>query len=394
MATAETGQRRTDTVASTQLVVDMHKPILELEPDAAPITVILKQIMNGGRRRPARNTEFKWHNSELEGRFDAVNNGAGYTSANTSIVVDTGGLFDAGYLVKVPRTGELLYVVSVSTNTLTVTRAAGGTTAAALVDNDPLYIVGAAREEGYTSPSARAIDPTAVSNYTQIFRRAVEQSGSAMSVDNESEPHDWTWQRKNQGIEHLKDIELAMIYGGASSDVGSAAASGKRRSTGGILSFATSNNQDAGGTLTEAELEQFLRSVFRYGSQSRTLFASALVVSVLNQFSQGKLQTFVGDDTYGVKVMNWVSPHGEVKIVKHNLLEGTTYGGYAIALDLERQNIAYRYLAGGPGGSRDTKLLVNRQTPDKDGQKDEYLTECGLQFGLPSLAGVLYGVTG
>lgn len=387
-----TGQRHTANVASSQRIVEMHKPILELEPDSAPITVILKSILNGGRRRPAGDPAFKWHNSELETRWDAVNNGAGYASNATSVVVDTGTLFAEGTLIKVPRTAELILVQSVSTNTLTVVRGIGGSTAAALVDNDPLYIVGLAAEEGDTSPTAVSKNPTAVTNYTQIFRKSVEASGSWLSSENESSPHDWPFQRKQSGIEHLKDIELALLLGNPSSDAGVSAA-GDRRTTGGILNYATYNGVAAGGTLSEVEVESFLRGVFRYGSQQRTLFASALVVSVLSQFAQGKLQTVVGADSYGVKVMNWISPHGEVKIVKHNLLEGTTYSGYAVAVDFDRQNVAYRYLAGGPGGPRDTKLLTNRQANDLDGQKDEYLTECGLQFGLPKLAGVLSGVT-
>lgn len=387
------GQRRTDNIASTQRIVEMHKPILELEPDSAPITVILKSVLNGGRSRPAGDTTFKWHNSELETRWDAVNNGAGYASNATSVVVDTGGVFAEGFLIKVPRTAELILVDSVSTNTLTVTRGVGGTTAAALVDNDPLYVVGFAAEEGDTSPSARGINPVAVSNYTQIFRNTVEASGTALSIENESSPHDWAFQRKTAGVEHLKSIELGLLFGAPSNDAGASAA-GNRRTTGGVLNYATQNGKDAGGTLTEAEVEEWLRSLFRYGSQKRTVFASALVLSVLSQFAQGKLQTVVGADTYGVKVMNWISPHGEVTLVKHNLLEGTVYSGYAVGVDFDRQNVAYRYLAGGPGGSRDTKLLTNRQTPDRDGQLDEYLTECGLQFGLPKLAGVLSGVTG
>lgn len=381
------GSRTSGNVLADQRVRDFHKAILLLEPDAAPITVVTKNTTSAAAKDP----KFSWFEDTLEGRFDAVNNGAGYTSTATSIVVDTGALFSNEDLVVVPRTGEVISVTSISTNTLTVERGVGASTAAALVDDDPLYIIGTAAEEGDTSQGARSDNPTKVDNYTQIFKTSIEATGTWLSSSNETTPHDWRHQQKKAGIEHKKDIEFALIFGTAGTFTG--AGGGPRRSTGGILEFATSNNQDASGALSEAEWETFMQNVFRYGSKKRTLFASRLVTSVLNGYSRGKLETTVGDSTYGVHVMKYLSPFGEVNVVTHNHLEGAVYGGYGIAVDFAAP-VKYRYLAGdGPGGSRDTKLHENRQAPDRDGRLDEFITECGLQFPQPERHGVLYGVT-
>jgi hypothetical protein len=392
----QTGQRRGDNIASSQREIDLSKEILLLEPDAAPITVVLKQIYNGGRSRPAVDPLFSWHEDALEGRFDAVNDATPPVAADTAVTVDTGTLFAAEDLVYVPRTGEVFLVESISTNDLTIVRGVGATTAADFADDDELYIIGTADNEGDTSVEARSENPTKVDNYTQIFKHSVKMSGSLLSSSNMSSPHDWNHQRRKTAIEHLKDIELAFILGSPSSDETFATgdSAGERRTTGGLLHFCDQNVTDASGALTEVEFETWLRGLFRYGSQTRTLFASPLLVSVLNGFSQTKLQTVVGAETYGVKVMNWISPHGEVKIVKHNLLEGTTLSGYGIAVDYSRSEIAYRYLKGdGPGGSRDTFLRPNVQANDLDGRQDEWISECGLQVGLPKLHGVLKGVT-
>lgn len=391
-----TGQRQIDLIAQSQREIDLSKEILLLEPEAAPITVVLKQIYSGGRSRPAVDPKFSWFNDTLEGRFDAINNGAGYALGATSVVVDNAALFSVEDLVYVPRTGEVLLVTAVSTGTqtLTIVRGVGATSGIALVDNDELYIIGTADTEGDTSVEARSDNPTLATNYTQIFKHSVKMSGSLLSASNMSSPHDWNHQRRKTGIEHLKDIELAFLFGSPAEDESSTAGQGPRRTSGGVLHFATQNNTNVGGALTEAVFETWLRSLFRYGSQNRTVFASALLLSVLNGFASTKLQTFVGAETYGVKVMNWVSPHGELKLVKHNLLEGTTLSGYGIALDWARSEIAYRYLKGdGPGGSRDTFLRPNVQAPDLDGRQDEWITECGLQVGLPKVHGVLKGVT-
>jgi hypothetical protein len=384
-----TGQRHSGNIAPSQRVIDMDKSIHLLEPSAAPLTVFLNRL---SKKSPASDSTFKWHEDELETRFDAVNNGGGYNSSAGTITVDTSSVFPAQSLVRVTRTGEILYVSDVSGDDLEVERGFGDSSAAAINDDDELFLIGYAAREGDTSVEPRSANPVPRTNYTQIFKRTVEQSGTLLSSSNESNPHDWPYQLKKAGIEHQKDKEHAFLFGSP----GEETVDGKPvRTTGGVLHYATSNNQDAGGTWTEAENETFMRTVFRHGSSSKVLFASPLLVSVINNYSLSKVQTSVGDTIYGVKVMSYVSAHGELKIVKHNLLEGAVWGGYGIVVDFGDDALKYRYLNGsGPGGSRDTKLLTDREENDRDGKRSEYLTEAGLQVGNSERHGVITGVTG
>jgi hypothetical protein len=124
----------------------------------------------------------------------------------------------------------------------------------------------------------------------------------------------------------------------------------------------------------------------RYGAKDRVMFASALVLGVLNNFAQGKLQLRQGEDTYGLKVTNYVSPFGTLSAIYHPLFEGTTYGGYAVALDMSQAK--YCNLKG-----RDTLVRENIQENDRDGRKDELLTEAGVKLGFEKKAGKLLGVT-
>jgi hypothetical protein len=385
------GQRETSNVAQTQRVIDVHKPILRLEPDAAPITVITKQYRNGSMRQRATDPKFTWHNSELEQRFDAINNVGGYTNVATSIVVDNGSRFAIDDIVKVPRTGEVLLVTNVVTNTLTVVRGAGASSGVALVDDDPLYIIGTAAEEGSRSQVARSENPVVETNYTQVFKTSLEASGTWLSSSNESSPHDWNFQAKTNMIEHLKDIEGAFLFGAPGEETG---ANGKKqRVTGGLLYYMTANNVAAGGAWTLSEVNSFLGSVTRYGSREKVLFVGRTAASVLDEHALNKLQVTNGADSFGVGIKTWQSTHGEFKVVVHNMLEGAVYGGYAIAVDFKSQALAYRYLNGdGPGGARDTHVMTNREESDRDGKKDEILSECGLQVGLPKAGGVATGI--
>ncbi len=383
------GQRTTGNISAVQRRIDVSGKVMRLEPDATPLTAFTRQMKTSRRR--TTNSQFRWVEKERLTRYDAINAAAGYASGITSIIVDTGTLFEIGTIIKVPRTGELMRVTAVSTNTLTVVRGVGST-AAAIVDNDPLLIVGRPAEEGGVSLQAISNDPTSVDNYCEIFKRSVEISGTAASETNDVDPHDWTLQHEDEAMEHLLDMEYAFLYGNPAT---ATSPNGKPlRTTGGALHFATQNGVNAGGVLTEAGFETFLRGAFRYGSSKKLLLASPLLVSVLNNFSQTKLQTTVGQDSYGVNITQWISPHGTVNIAKHNLLEGATYGGYGVLLDVGRGMIKYRFLGGGPGGDRDVQLLKDRQAPDRDGKLDEWLSEAGLEFGQSKTHAVLTGVTG
>ena len=368
----------TRTILQNKLVVDMSKNIALLEPDAAPLTVLLKNINS----QKATNPKFEWLESELAARWDTVNNSGGYLSTDTSIVVSNGTYFSPNDVVKVPRTGEVILVTAVATNTLTVTRGYGETTAAALVNADPVVIIGNANMEGAGKRAHKPYIEASVYNYTQIFRTTVSVTGT-LNATQLYGGNQRNWERKKKGIEHLVDIERAFLFGERKEDTGG---SNPKRTTRGLLKFLTANNYDAGGTLTEWEFESFCQQAFRYGSKKKLLLASPLLISVLNTFARNNIRTASGDKTYGLSLANYQSAHGQLLIARHNLLEGAIYGGYGVIIDPE--NVTYRYLDG-----RDTKLKTDIQATDADSFEDEYITEAGLQVQLPKTHAILTNVT-
>ena len=67
----------------------------------------------------------------------AVDNAGGYTATATSIVVDDGTLVTDDTYIKIGS--EVLYISTITTNTLTVARGKFGTTAAAISDDDSVF---------------------------------------------------------------------------------------------------------------------------------------------------------------------------------------------------------------------------------------------------------------
>jgi len=195
------------------------------------------------------------------------------------------------------------------------------------------------------------------------------------------------YQRAKKGTVHALDIERAFWWGEKGSTTGTNGH--PKKYTGGVLEFIEAGKayvQDQDGPITAPDFNTFLREGFTYGSTTKVLFAGGIIIEALNEIARGQLQTKVGSTTYGVKINEWITPFGVVNIV-HNPLFVEDYAGYGFLLDMS--SFRYRYL-----NDSDTHLNTNIQSPDVDGQIDEYLTECGLERKQAANCALIKGVTG
>lgn len=383
------GARGTGNVAANLLETDFATTVLELDANKMPLLVLTARLNKESCKVP----KFTWFENAPDPRFDAINNGSNYTSTATSLVVDNGAYFHADDIVLNSRTNETFRVTSVSTNTLTVVRGVG-TTAVAMLDNDELIIISSAAQEGAADKAARSQNPDEVYNYTQIFRKPVDETGTKESSADRTSPSDWDRVLNEQGIEHGKDIEYQALLGHPSLDT---SGSHPRRTTGGFNHYCTQNVTDVGGTMTEAEFFDALRNPFRYTPQGTKLaLCAAKPVDIINAYPRSKLQVIQGNgengtpQTYGLRMVQLITPHGLVNFVTHWLFEGNLLSQQIWVVDIP--STGYRYLHGAKG-SRDTKLRENIQAPGVDGHKDEYLTECGFKFAQPLKHGKVIGIT-
>ncbi|OGZ28229.1 MAG: hypothetical protein A2562_00130 [Candidatus Nealsonbacteria bacterium RIFOXYD1_FULL_39_11] len=375
-----TGVRSTGNIVQVKRVIDIARKISVLEPDSAPLTQLTKKL----EKRVAINPEYKWLEEEALSKVDQVNYSTGYTSGATSVVVDNGAYFRAGDVVKHIDSGEQALVTDVSTNTLTVRRGWGSTSAATWDNNDYLLIVGNANTEHATKRTFKTGTETTRTNYTQIFRTPFGASRTNLKSEMYG-GKDLAHVRMMQLIEHQKEIERGFWFGEPKEDTVNDTY--PRRATGGVDYWLSTNATDAGGTLTETEFEAWLRTGFRYGSNTKYLFAAPILVSAISTWARGKLQMLPKDKTYGIAVTQFLSPHGTVNIVNMKLFsEVTTYAGYGYLLDLD--GLAYRYLT-----DSDTKLKTNIQANDADGEEDEYISEIGFQLEHEKKGSWLYNMT-
>lgn len=372
--------RSTGNVTALRRVVDIAKKIDVLEPDSAPLLTLTKKMS----KKVAINPKINWLEEASLTKADTVNYSTNYTSGATEIRVDNVSYFRAGDVVKDVSTGEQLLVTALAgTDSLTVLRAWGSTSATTISDGEYLAIIGNANEEFATKRVPKISDQTEKTNYLQIFRTPF---GISRTADN-SEMYggkDLAHQRMMQLIEHEKEIERAMWFGEPKEYT---SGTHPRRATGGVDYWISTNGTDANGTLTETEFEDFLRTGFRYGSKTKWLFASPLIIQAINSWAKDNIQIMPKEKTFGINLAQWMTPFGMVNLVLNNLFTETpTFSGYAFLIDPEQ--LTYRFLQ-----NSDTRLKTNIQDPSADGEEDEYITEAGLQFMNEKKASHLYDVS-
>ena len=281
-------------------------------------------------------------------------------------MVDDGTVAAAKDIIKVPRTGEILFVSSVSTNTLTVVRGYGETTAAALVDNDYLIVLGNAMEERSNVPGEKILQPAKMYNYCGITRTPFGGSGTTLAEQQVTSEQERSRLTRDKGIDHRLSLERQILFGERKED-----AANKRRMSRGVEKFITTNVYDAGGAMTETEFDNYVcEPVFKYGNKTKVLVASSRMVSIINGWGKNKLQMSMGAKSYGLDLQEYVSPHGRMVIAPSRMLE-QYYAYHSFVIDMKY--VFVRNL-------RDTTLRRNIQAPDVDGFLDEYLTEAGLEL--------------
>ena len=352
-----------------------------LEPNGnAPLNALLSM----GSSESTDDPEYKNFRDELPDRTLTVN-GAIASTSTASITIDAAD--DNKYAIKGAiiinqTTGEVMQATAdTASTTLAVTRNIGGTSHQ-IADNAVLFISGYAAAEGGSSPTAISFDASVVSNYTQIFRTAFQVSNTLSST------YLRTGDKMDESMTkalklHMSDIERAMFFGYKHEANGSTSA--PTRYTGGLVnsltnvvdittSYASYGGASAGKMSEEGFDSLLMSTVFKYGSNQKIAFVGETVANQLQQMGKDRWKPTVVEGSYGVNLIRYTTFAGDLMVHLHPQFRQLNHMKNAMVI-VDFPYLSYRYLEG-----RDTSLLENRQLPDADSVKHEYLTECGLEL--------------
>lgn len=334
------------------------------------------------KKAETTDSEFKWYEDDFGSREATI--AASQTvdpDASTKtfdVASGQGARFRARDVIQFMQNKWTFEVTAVSGDTLTVGAELGGATGSGVdVSASVIWIIGNANEEGAGLRSLKSTAPVEKTGYTQIFRTPFGVTNTSKATQTLIRENDLDLQRRKAGIEHMVDIERAFLFGKKAKIT---TGTHPKRFTAGVINSITT--YATASVDTQAEFEAAMETAFKYGNTEKWMLASAAFVTQINSWAQSKVQITQRETKFGLTILDYVTPHGTLHIVKHDLLTGTVYGNYGIILDMEA--LTYRYLSG-----RDTKLLTNRQANDEDQVIEEYLTEAGLQLEQESRHAIL-----
>jgi hypothetical protein len=270
-----------------------------------------------------------------------------------------------------------------------------------LASADTVLVIGNINAEGAAMPDAVGYDPTKLYNYTQIFRTPLEITRTARRT--KLRTGDAYKEMKREALElHSIEMEKAFIWGIRTENIGS---NGKpERTTGGLIEWITDNSGVVSNYITDTSiatgkswetggeewLDYYLEQIFRYGSDERLAFCGSGVLLGLNKLVKlyGNYQLTPKATSYGIRVMEWVTPFGVIHMKRHPLFSYEATNRNTMVL-FEPSDLRYRYID--DTSFYDDPEKKNTGYTRRDGTKEEYLTECGLEFHHPSKCGYLNG---
>lgn len=271
---------------------------------------------------------------------------------------------------------------------------------------DTFKIIGNINPEGGEMPDAIALNPVKVYNLTQIFRTPLSLTRTALKT--KLRTPEQRAKAKAEALEmHSWEMELAFLWGIRTENIGD---NGKpERTTMGVINFirqyAPLNSDDytlnatyAGDTWAvggEIWLKNLLEQIFRYGaSEKLVLCGSGFLLGIdALAMASGQINLQPAQKTYGMEIREWLTPFGKINMKTHPLFsyDVTTRN---MGIVLEPKELSYRYIDdttfyGESSAKQHAEGYGQRRV---DGINEEFLTECGLEFGLAQKCGVLNGV--
>lgn len=359
-------------------------------------------IVNG---RLSSDVQFQWDEVDLTTNYTLIDKIGGHLAGDLVLTVDDGTLFTPKDKVRNLRTDEVFQVVSISTNDLTVVRGVGEVAGIAILDDDPLLILGPGMEQASQSPDENNANTTTVFNYLETFRKSFSFGGTlARTKGTPGMDFNDTLERVTEEI--LREIELTFIFG--KKDLDQTTFSKNRYTGQGALKYISTNVETVGGTITETAWQTFLiEKAFAFGSQDKIMLAGFNFFKAFSFWSTANYQVNLRADVgqqEGVAISTYVAPTGQtLTIVNHELFRaGNDSNLTGLGIVIDPQEIRLRWSEDPTGNTPSgikypngrLQLGSDLQEPDRDGIKAELFAELGLELRNEQKHAVIEDVTG
>jgi hypothetical protein len=250
---------------------------------------------------------------ELDPLETTANNGSTIAVDATSFTVADASVFQDGHVILIDAEYVVVKAANITANTIEVYSRSYGGTNATHAATAAIQIVGMARLEGDDADFGPIVDVSAPYNYTSIFQKAVQVSGTQQVIAQYGIDDEFLYQA-NKAVPHLlRLVERAAFHGVRSG--GSASAP---RSMGGLGTFINSNTVDASGAIAKSDVDALMEEIIMDGGHPDLLVMNPRVANDLRALLDNSNFVRVSQDEskLGLNAIERViTQYGELELV-------------------------------------------------------------------------------
>lgn len=255
-------------------------------------------------------TTYEWLNDSMPDRVDSLGAAIADTTTTTCSIT-TANLAQPGDVWLIDS--EYVWISSLSTTTLTITRGFYGSTAATHDSGAVMTRVGRARVDGDDADDSPSTEVSSTTNVTQIFQRTVNLSRSSLKKARYGITNLEDYEIDKFMKELMIDLSLLPYHGGRSAGTENSVA----RTAGGLNTFITGNVTYAtstgatGGTaqaLARATIDDSFVLAWSDGGNPNLILTTAHAQRKVNDMYEGFVTTERSEQLGGVLIKKLVNP--------------------------------------------------------------------------------------
>jgi len=259
------------------------------------------------------NRVYEWLEDNYVARTDTLTSSGGLTSdsTTTTCLVTTPKLYIIGSVILIDA--EYMWVSAISSSTLTLVRARGGTQATH-ANSATVTIVGTARLEGADASDSPTTESASTSNHSQILFRKVEMSRNHRMFPNYGVSDFWDYQIDKYMDELVIELDQIPYHGNKQAGSSSHA---QGRGAGGFEEFISSNTTAAASAqLTRKNIDDNLALAYAAGGSPDLLLCGTWQQRVINSLYENFITTERSERTGGNLITTLDPPIGGMRPIQ------------------------------------------------------------------------------
>lgn len=265
--------------------------------------------------KPVTQTKHEWDEDELNPVTVAVkSSGGNLTVSGTTLILSAGqqSRVTAGTLLRDQLSGktEVLLVTARSGVSATVTRGYGSTDGQIHSTSAVYDIVSNTRPQGMDGPKDESVARSRSYNYTQIFSKGVQLTGTALAIEHNGISAEDSYQIDARTRELVRELDRTVIMGIRAAANNS---DGVYGSMGGLIEFinvAGGNTNSTAETLTPSVLNAMIKQIWDDGGDPNYIVVGGTQKQKISSFDKEYRRSTLDSRRAGFTIEEFVSDLG------------------------------------------------------------------------------------